>query len=76
MALTVQAAQQPNQKNNRQRNPDKPKQQSASHNWYSYFVLHKLNATTISQLNRSDGIIALLVLLACCFAAVLQNDRS
>jgi hypothetical protein len=26
MALTVQAAEQPNQKNNRQRNADKPKQ--------------------------------------------------
>ena len=56
MALTVQAAKKANQKNNRQRNADKPKQQSASHNWYSYVALHKLNATTISQLHRSDGI--------------------
>jgi hypothetical protein len=45
MALTVQATEQPNQKNNRQRNADKPKQQSASHNVYSYFELHKLNPT-------------------------------
>jgi hypothetical protein len=54
MALTVQATEQPNQKNNRQRNADKPKQQSASHNVYSYFALHKLNPTTTLALNRSN----------------------
>jgi hypothetical protein len=54
MALTVQATEQPNQKNNRQRNADKPKQQSASHNVYSYFALDKLNPTTTLALNRSD----------------------
>ena len=50
----MQPTEQPNQKNNWQRNPEKPKQQSASHDVYSYFQLHKLNATTTLQLNRSD----------------------
>ena len=65
--LSVQPTEQPNQKNNRQWNADKPKQYSASHDVYSYLALHKLNATTTLKLNRSgsdhrDGMrIALLV---------------
>jgi len=54
----VQPTEQPNQKNNRQWNAEKPKQQSASHDVYSYLALNKLNATTTSKLNRSDTIIA------------------
>jgi len=66
---SVQPTEQPNQKNNRQWNADKPKQYSASHDVYSYLALHKLNATTNLKLNRSGSDhraamrIALLVLL-------------
>jgi hypothetical protein len=49
----VQPAEQPDQQNDRQRNADQPKQQSASHDVYSCFPLHKLKATTILELNRS-----------------------